>query len=338
MNRSGFFNQSSVVKKSPVVIVKNFIMLQLAAVAAFFLVGILADYGEIYDNLPFSRSLSFHIAQAMGIFLLETGLVFYIFFYWYKEYYDIKPDKIIHGRGIFFRQKTVIPLKPVYSVSYRQGPVGKLTKYGAIDLRDGISGQTVVIDHIPEPQKYAELIIQLKDNLISRESDRGLLTFEDLLLKDEHERLEFKESFRWDFRQNKVNKNLEKAVMKTITAFLNSEGGQLLIGVDDSGHVVGLEQDYKSLPKPSADGFQNHFTNVFHAMIGPEFRQFTELMIQKVDGKECGLVKVMPAGKPAYLRADNQEELYIRTGNGTTALKVSEAASYIDSRWKGTLL
>lgn len=327
----------TIVRKSPVVIVKTFIVLQMTAVAVFFLAGVLADYGEIYRNLPFSNSLSFHIAEILGIFLLETALVFYIFFSWHKEYYSIQREQITHAEGIIFRKKSTIPISAIYSVDLRQGPLGRLTKYGHIELREANSGKPIVLDNIPEPQQYVELITHLKNNLQKNRSykDRSLTK---IIAEGEHEGLEFKTSFRWDTHQNKVNKNLEKAVMKTIVAFLNSEGGQLVIGIDDSGKVVGLENDFKSLPKQNTDGFQNHFTNIFHEMIGPEFRQFIELAFQEVDGKQCCLVNVSPASRPTYLKLDNGEEFYIRTGNGTTGLKLSEAASYVDSRWKGRLL
>jgi hypothetical protein len=68
-------------------------------------------------------------------------------------------------------------------------------------------------------------------------------------------------------------------------------------------------------------------------MIGAEFRQFVKLDWSRVEGKECCLVSVSPTRKPVYLKNDNNgEEFYIRTGNGTTALKLSEAHAYIDSR------
>ncbi|MBI2064784.1 MAG: putative DNA binding domain-containing protein [Candidatus Yanofskybacteria bacterium] len=335
MDRFGFTNQL-VVKKSPVVIVKTFIVLQLTAVAVFFLASVLADYGEIYEHLPLSSSLSFHIVEAAGLFILETGLVFYIFFQWYKEYFEFRPDKIVYGRGIIFRKKTVIPLKFIHSVDYRQGPLGRLTKYGTIDLKE--SDSKFSLDHIPEPQRYAELIVQLKGGLVAHADKISADTFNGLLSGGEHERLEFKTSLRWDMKLNKVNKSLERAVMKTIAAFLNSAGGRLAIGVDDSGQVVGLENDYRSLPKSNADGFQNHFTNIFHSMIGPEFRQFVDLSLQKKDGKDFCLVNVLPADRPAYLRTEENEDFFIRTGNGTTSLKLSEAASYIDSHWRGKLL
>ena len=339
MGNLGFFNKSIIIKKSPVIIVKNFIVLQFAAVAAFFIAGLIADYGEIYKHLPLSSSLSFHIAQALGIFFLETTIVFYIFFHWHKEYFDIQNDKIIHGQGLIFRKKTIIPIASIHSIDYRQGPLGRLTKYGHVEFKNGISGNKTVFDNMPDPQTYIELITHLKNNL-QKLSDKSYpkASIEDIISSGEHKHLEFKASLRWDLHQNKINKNLEKTVMKTITAFLNSEGGQLIIGVDDSGNILGLKQDYSSLSKPNADGFENHFTNLFHNMIGPEFRRFVELTIQKPNGTECCLVNVSHSDKPAYLKMDNGEEFYIRTGNGTTPLKLSEAASYIDSHWKGKFL
>jgi len=337
MNTIGL-NLSTVVKKSPVVIVKNFIYLQMAAIAVFFLSGILFDYGELLGYVPLLNSLSFHIAEALGIFTLETILVFYIFFRWYKEYYDIKPDKIIHGRGIIFRQKTVIPFKIAHSISFSQGPLGRLTKYGTIELRDSAGNRIAALDHLPEPQKYAELIVDFRDALNEVEAIHRIFNLQELISKGEHEKLEFKSSFRWDLNQEKVNKNLEKAAMKTIVAFLNSNGGQLVLGVDDSGKALGLDYDYQSLPKSNFDGFQNHFTNVFHQMIGPEFRQYVILSMHKISDKECCQISIMPSKRPAYLKSDRDEEFYIRTGNGTTALRLREASSYIDSHWRGNLL
>ena len=86
------------------------------------------------------------------------------------------------------------------------------------------------------------------------------------------------------------------------------------------------------------DGFENHFSNMFRTTIGPELRQFVKLSFPVIDGKECCLVQVAPSPRPAYLKADDRsEEFYVRTGNATTSLTFSEAASYIASRFEGTM-
>lgn len=145
----------------------------------------------------------------------------------------------------------------------------------------------------------------------------------------EHEQLERKSTLRWDLKTNAVNRSLEKAAMKTIAAFMNSKGGNLLLGVGDHGEAVGLEHDYATLPRKDADGLQNHFSNMLSAMLGPSLRHYVKLRLFTHGGKACMLVSVAPAKQPAYVRDQEHEEFFIRTGNGTTPLKMSEAHTYI---------
>lgn len=326
-----------IVKKSPIVIVKNFILLQIGSIAAFFVVAALANYASIYRSLVISHAISFRIAEAVFLFSAETAIVFFIFFRWYKESYQIRNGEIIHARGVLYRKETTIPLESIISVSHRQSPLGKLTKYGTIELISSNTDKKIKLGDISNPEEYIELILKSKRSSANKNIKEATpivsANFSDLLNKDEHENLEFKSTFRWDTRQNAVNKVLEKSVMKTIAAFLNSQGGHLVIGVGDNKTIIGLASDYNSLVRKDADGFENHFTQVFHNMIGAEFRQFVKLNWSQIDGKECCVVNVLPSRKPAYLRGDNNgEEFYIRTGNGTTSLKLSEANAYIDSR------
>ena len=155
-----------------------------------------------------------------------------------------------------------------------------------------------------------------------------------LIHSGEHERLEFKTSLRWDVNRNQVSRELEKTVMKTITAFLNSDGGRLLIGIADDGNLIGLEGDLASLPKSNTDGFENHFNNLFNSMIGPEFRRFVKLTFSNVENKTICLANIESSHKPAYLKTGDGEDFYIRTGNVTTPLKMSEVANYISSWWR----
>ena len=48
------------------------------------------------------------------------------------------------------------------------------------------------------------------------------------------------------------------AVLKTIAAFLNTEGGDLLIGIADDGSIVGTERDQLE----SDDKFMRHLAQV----------------------------------------------------------------------------
>jgi hypothetical protein len=59
--------------------------------------------------------------------------------------------------------------------------------------------------------------------------------------------LEFKSTLQWDMIQLRQNKELRYGCLKTISAFLNSEGGTLVIGVEDDGTILGLGHDLKLL-------------------------------------------------------------------------------------------
>ncbi len=155
----------------------------------------------------------------------------------------------------------------------------------------------------------------------------------ELAVAPEHERLERKSTLRWDLKTGAVNKSLERAAIKTVAAFMNSKGGNLVLGVGDRGEAVGLEHDFATLPRGDADGLQNHFSNMLSAMLGPSLRHYVKLRPFTHEGKTCMLVSVAPADRPAYLREQDHEEFFIRTGNGTTSLRISEANAYITSRF-----
>ena len=55
--------------------------------------------------------------------------------------------------------------------------------------------------------------------------------------------VEFKSNLRWNINAKKFDREIENAVLKTIVAFCNTAGGELLIGVADDGSVVGIEHD-----------------------------------------------------------------------------------------------
>jgi membrane protein YdbS with pleckstrin-like domain len=328
--------QSVIIKKSPIVIVKNFILLQLVAMGAFFLVSILTNYAQLYRTLPLNKLISFRIAEFLFVFVCETAIIFFIFFRWYKEHYRIQQEQITHTKGILYHRHISVPFEHIASVTYDQGPLAKLTKYGTIKLKSQ-TGELLIMKDVPDPQDNVELILELKNTasrLAKTVPSKDVPDVAELISKGEDEHLEFKSSFRWDIREKKINKNLEKAIMKTVAAFLNSHGGRLIIGVDDTKNVLGLESDLATLSRQDADGFENHFSHIFNSMIGAEFRQFVSLVWSKIDGKDCCLISVSPAAKPVYLKTDSSEEFFIRTGNGTTSLKFSEASSYVNSHWK----
>jgi hypothetical protein len=156
---------------------------------------------------------------------------------------------------------------------------------------------------------------------------------EKLIGNGENERIEFKSSMRWDLKEQKINKTLEGVIIKTIAGFLNHQGGNLLIGVDDTGQVLGLEQDYQTLKHPDRDGFAQLLTTLIRNSMGGDICPLIYPVFHAIDGKDVCRV-VIPAGpRPIFVKQNNNPEFYLRTGNATAALNVQEAVIYINRRW-----
>ena len=155
-----------------------------------------------------------------------------------------------------------------------------------------------------------------------------------LIAKGESANLEFKSSFRWDLKENKVNRALEGVILKTLAGYMNGNGGTLLIGVADDGSIVGLENDYKTLKKPDRDGFEQALMTAVATRFGGDACRSVQAMFQSIEQKEVCRVITAPAHRPVYLRDGETPKLYVRTGVSTRELNVQEAVNYMDARWR----
>jgi len=134
--------------------------------------------------------------------------------------------------------------------------------------------------------------------------------------------------------QIKSNKELKKIILKTIAGFLNSEGGQLIIGVEDNRNIYGLEKDYKALNGGDRDKFENHLVQIIKTAVGVEFLKYIRFSFDSVDVKDICLITIVRASKLAYVKYKNNEEFFVRTGNNTSPLSMKEAQDYISDKRK----
>jgi hypothetical protein len=155
----------------------------------------------------------------------------------------------------------------------------------------------------------------------------------ELITLGESATLEFKSTLQWDVVQEKMNKHLRHSVLKTIAAFLNSAGGTLVIGVEDDGHIYGIEQDIKTTGN-SLDKFEQLLTSLISDRIGAELGHFIDIRYETVDDKTVCVVDVDRSLEPAYLKGRRGREFYIRMGNTTRLLDVEETVSYVQTNWE----
>ena len=155
----------------------------------------------------------------------------------------------------------------------------------------------------------------------------------ELILVGENEHVEFKTTLRYDIRESKVNKKLEFVIAKTISAFLNADGGTLIMGVDDDGNTIGLQKDYNTLAKKDIDGFELQLRQVIKKYLGANYEKYLKVLFPKVDGKEICLVKISKCGKPVFINHEGKGFFFVRNGNSSIPLNRQEQSDYEKLHW-----
>jgi len=168
-------------------------------------------------------------------------------------------------------------------------------------------------------------------NQLRNELNQGLMP---LIAQGENNSLEFKSSYRFDLKQNTVNKVLEAAVMKTLAGFMNSRGGTLLIGVSDEGTILGLENDYQTLGRKNKDGLEQLIMGSVSDKLGTSACQYIRLVFHTHNEMEVCRIIVNRAGFPIYVKDGNSKKFYVRTGSGTRDMDIQEAIKYISENWE----
>ena len=158
----------------------------------------------------------------------------------------------------------------------------------------------------------------------------------EIIEEGESDRVEFKSSLRWDYKENRGNKGLEYVIVKSISGFMNAEGGILLIGVSNLGEILGIEKDYSTLGKgkKDKDGFELQLTDVINNYIGREYRRFIKVVFEELYHEEICYIEIGKSLKPAYIKKDGKIDFVIRAGNRTQTLDVQEATEYIKMHWR----
>ena len=151
-----------------------------------------------------------------------------------------------------------------------------------------------------------------------------------LIKEEESEKIEFKSTLRTNLHTNQVDKKIENSVLKTIVAFLNSNGGVLLVGVEDSGKIVGVEKDNFQ----NNDKLNLHFTNLLKNRIGNQYLPLVDFILIKMEEGHVLRVDCRQSDKPVFLKMDGEEEFYIRNGPSSAKLAGSELINYSERRFR----
>lgn len=320
-----------IVKEGPLIFLRNVLIMEIVAAIFLYAISYLQNYELLYQSLGLIKFVRYHIFLVIAFSGFQLVYVSLLFLDWYFSHFEITQKEITKKSGLLFRHRNYVSLSDVVSVETYHSPIGRIMKHATIIIHHD-KGRVTKIRNVLNADEYAHIIKQIAH------SSSGKMPIQDasyLIKEGEGLTLEFKETLRWDTRKGAVNKEMEKVILKTIVAFLNTDGGTLLIGVSDNAEIVGLENDYKTLPKKNKDGFENHLSQLVKTMIGLPFTKYISIQFEKINGKEVCLVSVGESHKPAYLKnGDGKEDFFVRVGNSTQPFSMSETEEYIKTHWE----
>lgn len=152
----------------------------------------------------------------------------------------------------------------------------------------------------------------------------------DTIKQGEGVKTEFKATLRKNLHTGQVDKKIEFAILKTINAFFNTKGGILLVGVNDNGEIIGIEQD----KFVSEDKMQLHLSNLIKQHMSVETLGYVSSEVIEVEQKRVLVVSVKDASKPCFIKSEGEEKLFTRIGPSSSELKGKKLLEYTKKRFK----
>ena len=196
------------------------------------------------------------------------------------------------------------------------------------------TAEEVSDDLLAQVQYDPELFARLMETLFGASATWACPT-EKLLIDDETRTVEYKQTARWNVREQRRDTRMEQVIVKTVAGLLNDRGGTLLIGVTDSREPVGLDDDYAQVKPPSADGYVNWLDTLFEHNLGHAGANRLDIRIDRVNRQDVCRVNVPASSRPIWVKNKNgTHTLYQRRNNSTREVPDDQVEAFIAERFR----
>lgn len=175
------------------------------------------------------------------------------------------------------------------------------------------------------PAFILKLIKALTNKMISYFYQEELLSSAEMITRGENECREFKES---------TSKVLKESIVRTLSAFMNLNGGTIFVGVKNDGTIKGVRGDLADFDK-----YQLDIRSLIRLRLGTYFNEIVYFATENINGKKIIRIDCDASKSPVFFKKSNNkeelEEFVVRTGAANTHLKKgSEIIKYYQRRYK----
>ena len=208
-------------------------------------------------------------------------------------------------------------------------------------------------------ENYEDYARKPKENNILKHK---LTNINSIVFSDEHHELEFKTSLLWsiDYTKEQIltdtspeikthGKSASRFIIaKSIVAFLNSNGGKLIIGVKEhkdsqENEIVGIEHEFHKLKSnQNEDGYRLQLNELIDTYFPPNIRNhqndYIQIEFKAVEKVKVCVITISKSNSHVFLNLkDNhkdKDKLIIRSDARTKKLSGNEMVDYIQKHFK----
>lgn len=124
------------------------------------------------------------------------------------------------------------------------------------------------------------------------------------------------------------------SALKTVAGFMNTQGGIIIIGVDDSGRPCSIDREFPIVcPKgnETIDGWELTFRGKVEQLFleGPSLQSYIEVDFCIIDSQQVARIAIGPRSRLTFMNLDGQERLYLRVGNRTQNIRLSQIEDFL---------
>jgi hypothetical protein len=205
---------------------------------------------------------------------------------------------------------------------------------------DGDDASTEVLNYpTPEKMRAFEWIESGMQSLQEYQAPAHLMSkcekIKKLISSDELFDVEFKIGLCYDPYTKSKNMNMTSNIVETVAAFINSNGGKLLIGIEDkTRRIVGINSEYPftNPQKKNSDGFRLFLSDILRNRIDygliPSIYRVEICEIENKDVCEITVFKSPLATEFAFVGG----KTFVRQDNRTVELTTKEFSAHMRSR------
>lgn len=182
-------------------------------------------------------------------------------------------------------------------------------------------------------------------------------SIEEIIQNGEGHFVEFKSSMLWSEALTKTEIEESKLpdikkygrsasliiIAKTIGGFLNSDGGNLLIGIKENrdtnkDEVIGVDAEFTKLRSPCADGYRR---KILDSVVKPylpgfvfnHFNNYLKIEFCKINGMQVCRIRANKSDEKVFMKIKNQERFFVRIDASTRELIGEEIVDFCIKRF-----